>query len=177
MPERETGTVKWFNIDKGYGLIERPNGVDIFVHHSAIRGEGFKALCGGQQVEYEVIQRQRVEYEIIQSPRGFNAEEVVVVGETLRGEARDAPVKTARPGERETGTVKWFNDSKKYGFIARSQGDDVFIHHGDLRRGSFRRPSEGDRVEYRLVQGKRGLRAQDVVVIEGGLEKGDVASR
>ncbi|MDP6117165.1 MAG: cold-shock protein, partial [Planctomycetota bacterium] len=56
MEERETGTVKWFNEFKGYGFIEQPNGVDIFVHHSAIRGEGFKTLREGQQVEYEIAQ-------------------------------------------------------------------------------------------------------------------------
>ncbi len=56
MAEKETGTVKWFNDAKGYGFIERPEGEDVFVHHSAIIAEGFKSLQEGQQVEFEVQQ-------------------------------------------------------------------------------------------------------------------------
>ncbi len=59
MAERETGTVKWFNDAKGFGFIERANDADVFVHHSAIRGEGFRSLSEGQQVEFEVVQGQK----------------------------------------------------------------------------------------------------------------------
>ena len=59
MADRETGTVKWFNDAKGFGFIERVNGADVFVHHSAIRGEGFRSLSDGQQVEFEVVQGQK----------------------------------------------------------------------------------------------------------------------
>ncbi len=55
MAERETGTVKWFNDAKGFGFIERANGGDIFVHYSAIQGDGFRTLVDGQQVEFEVV--------------------------------------------------------------------------------------------------------------------------
>ncbi|MFC1709361.1 cold-shock protein [Candidatus Omnitrophota bacterium] len=50
------GTVKWFNDSKGYGFITPENGNDVFVHHSAIQGEGFKSLGEGQAVEFEVQQ-------------------------------------------------------------------------------------------------------------------------
>ena len=50
------GTVKWFNDAKGFGFIECEGGDDVFVHHSAIRAEGFKSLTEGQQVEFEVVQ-------------------------------------------------------------------------------------------------------------------------
>ena len=56
MSERITGTVKWFNGSKGFGFIEREQGGDVFVHYSAIRGEGFKNLEEGQQVEFAVEQ-------------------------------------------------------------------------------------------------------------------------
>ena len=50
-----TGKVKWFNAEKGYGFIEREDGGDVFVHFSAIQGEGFKTLEEGQAVEFEVV--------------------------------------------------------------------------------------------------------------------------
>jgi CspA family cold shock protein len=58
--ERESGTVKWFNPEKGYGFITRENGEkDVFVHHSAIQGSGFKTLNDGERVEFEVVQGQK----------------------------------------------------------------------------------------------------------------------
>ena len=59
MAERQSGTVKWFNDAKGFGFIERESGDDVFVHHSAIRGEGFRSLTDGQKVEFEVVQGQK----------------------------------------------------------------------------------------------------------------------
>jgi CspA family cold shock protein len=56
MSERTTGTVKWFNGTKGYGFIEREEGPDLFVHYSAISGEGFRNLEEGQNVEFDVEQ-------------------------------------------------------------------------------------------------------------------------
>ncbi len=53
------GTVKWFNADKGYGFIEREEGDDVFVHFSAIQGEGFKTLDEGQKVEFDVVDGNR----------------------------------------------------------------------------------------------------------------------
>ena len=54
MAERETGKVKWFNESKGFGFIEREGNEDVFVHFSSIRGEGFKTLREGQEVEFTV---------------------------------------------------------------------------------------------------------------------------
>lgn len=59
MAERENGTVKWFNDAKGYGFIVRESGEDVFVHYSAIRGEGFRSLAEGQAVEFEVAQGEK----------------------------------------------------------------------------------------------------------------------
>ena len=70
MSERETGTVKWFNGSKGYGFIEREEGPDVFVHFSAIRGEGFRNLEEGQSVEFDVQQGQK----------GLQASDVTVIG-------------------------------------------------------------------------------------------------
>lgn len=57
--ERETGTVKWFNANKGYGFIERDAGGDVFVHYSAIRGTGYRSLEEGQRVEFDVTQGEK----------------------------------------------------------------------------------------------------------------------
>jgi CspA family cold shock protein len=57
---RTTGTVKWFNDDKGFGFITPESGQkDVFVHHSAIQGQGFKSLAEGERVEFEVVQGQK----------------------------------------------------------------------------------------------------------------------
>ncbi|AGR06501.1 cold-shock protein CspB [Listeria monocytogenes] len=55
----QTGTVKWFNSEKGFGFIEVESGDDVFVHFSAIEGEGFKTLDEGQSVEFEIVEGQR----------------------------------------------------------------------------------------------------------------------
>ncbi|SDP15788.1 cold-shock DNA-binding protein family [Paenibacillus sp. yr247] len=55
----ETGTVKWFNAEKGFGFIEMEGGKDVFVHFSAITGEGFKSLDEGERVQFEVVQGNR----------------------------------------------------------------------------------------------------------------------
>ena len=59
MANRETGTVKWFNDEKGYGFIAREGGDDVFVHFSAIQDEGFKTLNEGQDVEFEIVEGAR----------------------------------------------------------------------------------------------------------------------
>jgi CspA family cold shock protein len=59
MSDRETGTVKWFNSTKGFGFIERDNGNDVFVHYSAIQGDGYRSLNEGQRVEFTVVEGQK----------------------------------------------------------------------------------------------------------------------
>ena len=55
----EVGKVKWFSNAKGYGFIERENGEDVFVHFSALQGEGFKSLDEGQKVQFDVVQGEK----------------------------------------------------------------------------------------------------------------------
>ena len=67
--------------------------------------------------------------------------------------------------ERETGTVKWFNDSKGFGFISREVGEDVFVHHSDVEGEGFRSLQENQQVEFSVEQGPKGLRAVSVRAI------------
>jgi cold shock protein len=67
--------------------------------------------------------------------------------------------------ERMTGTVKWFNGAKGYGFITREGGPDVFVHFSAIRGDGFRNLEEGQRVEFTIEQDRKGLRAADVVVL------------
>ncbi len=69
MSDRVIGTVKWFNSEKGYGFIEREDDSDVFVHYTAIQGEGFRTLQEGQ----------RVEFSIEESPKGPQAVDVILI--------------------------------------------------------------------------------------------------
>ena len=64
---------------------------------------------------------------------------------------------------KEQGTVKWFNDDKGYGFVSRESGSDVFVHHTAIEGTGRKSLNEGDRVEFEVAKGPKGLQAQNVV--------------
>ena len=67
--------------------------------------------------------------------------------------------------ERITGTVKWFNSGKGYGFLARDNGADVFVHFTAIQSNGFRTLEEGQKVEFSIEQGPKGLQARDVIAL------------
>ncbi|HXH93099.1 MAG TPA: cold-shock protein [Thermoanaerobaculia bacterium] len=66
---------------------------------------------------------------------------------------------------KQTGTVKWFNDAKGFGFITSEKGEDVFVHFSAIQGNGFRSLAEGAQVEFEVTQGPKGLQAQNVFVV------------
>jgi len=67
--------------------------------------------------------------------------------------------------EKTTGTVKWFNEDKGFGFIEQDSGKDVFAHYSAIESGSFKTLTEGQRVEFLVTQGQKGLQAEHIVAL------------
>lgn len=67
---------------------------------------------------------------------------------------------------RKIGTVKWFNSSKGFGFIQQEGGDDIFVHYKNIRGDGYRSLEEGQKVEFTIIQGQKGLQADDVTVLD-----------
>ncbi len=64
--------------------------------------------------------------------------------------------------ERMVGIVKWFNNAKGYGFIQQDEGDDIFVHFRQIRGDGYRTLQEGQKVEFNMIEGQKGLQAEDV---------------
>lgn len=69
--------------------------------------------------------------------------------------------------DRLIGTVKWFNATKGYGFIGRDGGDDIFVHFSAINMEGYRRLKEGQKVEFEIEEGPKGLQAANVNLIDG----------
>ncbi|MCC5942602.1 MAG: cold-shock protein [Balneolaceae bacterium] len=67
---------------------------------------------------------------------------------------------------REVGTVKWFHNGKGYGFITREGGEDVFVHYSEIQSDGFRKLTEGEKVEFTLADGDKGLQAKEVIPLQ-----------
>jgi CspA family cold shock protein len=68
--------------------------------------------------------------------------------------------------ERESGTVKWFNAAKGFGFIQRTQGEDVFVHFSSIKSEGFKSLEKGQKVEFTVGEGPKGPQAQDVILVK-----------
>lgn len=67
--------------------------------------------------------------------------------------------------DRTQGTVKWFNAEKGYGFIERPEGDDLFVHYSEIQDTGYRSLNDGDKVEFEITEGRKGLQASSVTVV------------
>ncbi|PKP92886.1 MAG: cold-shock protein, partial [Alphaproteobacteria bacterium HGW-Alphaproteobacteria-16] len=161
-----TGVVKFFNGQKGFGFIVRDDGgEDVFVHISAVEQAGLTALAEGQPLGFTLVDR----------GGRISATDIKIDGEPMPVEDRGPPRdRDAAPrggagaggmggpqrqltGEKATGTVKFFNAMKGFGFIQRDDGQpDAFVHISAVERAGMPTLNEGDRLEFELEVDRRG---------------------
>ncbi|MCB2074532.1 MAG: cold-shock protein [Novosphingobium sp.] len=141
------GTVKFFNSNKGFGFIQRDEGgEDVFVHISAVERAGLEGLAEGQQLEFTLVDR----------GGKISASDLQIVGDVIPVQKREAPQRQLT-GEKATGTVKFFNTVKGFGFITRDDGQaDAFVHISAVERSGLSGLNEGDRVEFDIEVDRRG---------------------
>lgn len=87
---------------------------------------------------------------------------VAIATPDFPGGGTNGDVEIVGMSDRQTGTVKWFNDAKGFGFIQRESGPDVFVHFRAIRGDGHRTLVEGQKVEFNVTQGQKGLQAEDV---------------
>jgi CspA family cold shock protein len=142
------GVVKFFNAQKGFGFIQQEDGgEDIFVHISAVERAGLSGLAEGQGLQFNLVDR----------GGKVSAQDLQVVGDVIEVEDRRAPPQRELTGDKATGTVKFFNSMKGFGFIVRDDGQpDAFVHISAVERSGLSGLNEGERYEFDLEVDRRG---------------------
>jgi cold shock protein len=161
-----TGVVKFFNAQKGFGFVVRDDGgEDVFVHISAVEQAGLTGLAEGQPLGFTLVDR----------GGRISATELKIDGEPMPveerapredrggdrggfgGERGGGGPQRQLTGEKATGTVKFFNAMKGFGFIQRDDGQpDAFVHISAVERAGMPTLNEGDRLEFELEVDRRG---------------------
>jgi CspA family cold shock protein len=158
------GVVKFFNGQKGFGFIVRDDGgEDVFVHISAVEQAGLTGLAEGQPLEFTLVDR----------GGKISATDLKIEGEPLPVTDRAPPrdrggfgggsdrgergPQRQLTGEKASGTVKFFNAMKGFGFIQRDDGQpDAFVHISAVERAGMTALNEGDRLDFELEVDRRG---------------------
>ncbi|KRA81430.1 cold-shock protein [Altererythrobacter sp. Root672] len=152
MPAQVVGTgqgkVKFFNSQKGFGFIQRDEGgEDVFVHISQVERAGLEGLAEGQELQFNLVDR----------GGKVSAADLQVVGDVIKTEPKTTSPQRELTGEKATGTVKFFNSMKGFGFITRDDGkEDAFVHISAVERSGLPGINEGDRFQFDLEVDRRG---------------------
>ncbi len=164
MPAQVVGTgqgkVKFFNTQKGFGFIQRDEGgEDVFVHISQVERAGLEGLAEGQELQFNLVDR----------GGKISAADLQVVGDVIKVEQKTAGPQRELTGEKATGTVKFFNSMKGFGFITRDDGkEDAFVHISAVEGWGLPGNNEGDRFECDLEDARRGkYSAVNLVPVQG----------
>ncbi|KTE06157.1 cold-shock protein [Sphingopyxis sp. H115] len=155
------GTVKFFNPSKGFGFVARDDGgEDVFVHISAVEQAGLQGLASGQPLGFTLVERNgkvsAIDLKIEGEPMPIE-ESAPRRDDRGPGGAGGARGRRQLTGERTSGTVKFFNTTKGFGFIARDDGQaDAFVHISAVQRAGMTGLDEGDRVAFDIEVDDRG---------------------
>ena len=142
------GTVKFFNGQKGFGFIQQDGGgEDVFVHISAVERAGLEGLAEGQELEFNLVDR----------GGKVSAQDLQIVGDVIEPAQRTSAPQRELTGDKATGTVKFFNGTKGFGFLTRDDGQpDAFVHISAVERSGLAGINEGERYEFDLEVDRRG---------------------
>ena len=156
------GKVKWYDLDKHYGFVVLSDGTgDAFLHASALAGIGITNLQPGETLEFRVALGQR----------GPQVTEVISLDRSTASPPRPPRKSFGSPSDRqpleasveETGTVKWYNAARGFGFVVLdSGGKEVFLHASALKRAGIMRLNAGQRVLVAVADGRRGSEATSI---------------
>ena len=152
------GIVKFFNPQKGFGFIVRDDGgEDVFVHISAVEQAGLTDLADGQPLEFTLVDRGG---RISATNLRIEGDPMPVERSGGGGGAGAGGPQRQLTGEKASGTVKFFNSMKGFGFIQRDDGQpDAFVHISAVERAGIPTLNEGDRLEFELEVDRRGKTA------------------
>jgi CspA family cold shock protein len=157
------GVVKWFNPEKGFGFVELSDGSgDAFLHGSVLAQSGITAVQPGETVEVRVGPGHKGPH-VTEIVSGDSSTAVPAMPRRSNFLATTSNGSSSGTAVEETGTVKWFNAERGYGFIARNGGgEDVFVHVSALERSGITGLAEGQPVIVDVVEGRKGLEATKI---------------